>query len=131
MAYFEDLTPYTYFRKEANPRDLLRTVLNVGWLDADHAFPTADADQLLINALEYFHERQESQTRGWHNCPFCSMGHLKLYGKHFSTAEIRIRDAGLITYAAPAMILHYVREHRYSPPPEFIATALVEAKVMS
>ena len=32
MSYFPDLSPYTYFEGEDG-------VLNVGWIDAQHAFP--------------------------------------------------------------------------------------------
>jgi hypothetical protein len=36
-----------------------------------------------------------------------------------SNGEIRVPHGG-ITFAAPVLIVHYIEEHRYLPPAEFL-----------
>jgi hypothetical protein len=38
--------------------------------------------------------------------------------------EIRVRAANGITYVAPVLVLHYVVEHGYLPPQEFIEAVI-------
>ncbi len=40
------------------------------------------------------------------------------------SAEIRVFGSNGVTYAAPDMIYHYVAEHEYKPPDEFIEAVL-------
>ena len=74
--------------------------------------------------------------RGFHACAWCAPGEdaatwLQVkpdYGPDASCAsigngEIRVRGEGLV-YAAPALIYHYVVDHNYRPPDEFIAAVL-------
>lgn len=44
--YYPDLTPYRYIERESAP-----TVLNVGWLDAEHPFPKKKASEEVLDAL--------------------------------------------------------------------------------
>jgi hypothetical protein len=71
------------------------------------------------------------ESRGYHPCRFCddstypvrmSVGDETIC---LGSAELRVSD-GTLTYAAPNLILHYVSDHKYLPPSEFIR-ALVNA----
>lgn len=68
--------------------------------------------------------------RGFQECELCDLAWGEWgekhpdYGKNakwmgIGDGEIRVIGRNVI-YAAPALIYHYVVEHDYSPPPEFI-----------
>jgi hypothetical protein len=38
--------------------------------------------------------------------------------------EIRVLGADGVTFVAPVLILHYVTEHHYLPPPQFVDAVL-------
>lgn len=112
MAYFPDLTPYAYGREKPQP-----DILNIGWLGPEEEFPTGYA-QNLADKLVLLIREAVNLYRGWHTCHVCS--------KAKGNGEIRIKAADGKTYVAPYMIAHYVMEHGYLPPDEFI-TAVMEA----
>lgn len=127
MAYFKDLTPYEYYKPEAN-------TLNVGWLGAGQRFSkgkTAQAfkDKLFAYCLD---EYVIHIARGFHQCEFCTMSVEewvkprygdKAHWLNLGDGEIRVIGESVI-YAAPTLIYHYVVEHRYKPPEEFIQAVL-------
>ena len=47
MTYFDDLSPYSYLSEEE------RDVLNIGWLDMDHAFPRGETSDEFIERLAW------------------------------------------------------------------------------
>jgi hypothetical protein len=114
MAFFEDLTPYTYLHPEEE-RD--RTV-NVGWLHRQHHFPTGETGAAFQAKLLKLCQRRVKRTRGFHPCDFCK-GRNKPHG----SAEIRVLGEGRV-FAAPELVYHYVVAHGYKPPDEFIAAVL-------
>ena len=69
-------------------------------------------------------------TLGYHKCPFCrdsSFGILVQHGREkrrLGSAEIRVLGRENVVYAAPDLIYHYVVEHYYRPPDEFIQAVL-------
>jgi hypothetical protein len=114
MTYFADLTPYTYL-EEGGP------ALNVGWLDAVHAFPTGKCPDELVTALSRLAENRVQQTRGRHHCELClqALGpNADLDGIARGSAELRVPGEGVV-YAAPDLLVHYVTAHDYLPPAEF------------
>lgn len=130
MTYFPDLSPYSYFRHE-------RGTWNVGWLDADHPFETAAPSQELLDALWLFLKTPVVQTRGFHTCELCLRAPLPEDKRSRSTiarrgdeqlqigtAEIRVFGERGVSYAAPTLIYHYVSEHHYKPPDEFVRALL-------
>lgn len=126
MPYYRDLTDYayhgaTYYRPGTK---------NVGWLGLGHAFETAEPAEELLNRLWTFCKISVAQTRGVHECEFCSAdesyfaerGGVRLL---LGTSEIRVFSTTGTVYAAPTLIYHYVKVHKYRPPDEFLQ-ALVE-----
>lgn len=119
MTHFEDLSAYTYSRDETPLR-----ALNVGWLDAAHSFPTAEPDDRLLDALWEYCSIIVLATRGLHACELCEQpsntfsrqGRKLLLG----SGEIRVFGSGAEVFAAPNLIYHYVQEHQYRPPAEFV-----------
>lgn len=119
MTYYPDLSPYEFTSSAEVPAPL-----NVGWLDPDHSFGTAKPDEQMLDRLWQFCRISVWRRRSKDDCPLC--GH---WGDHehdgttllLGAAEIRVFDqAARIVYAAPTMIYHYVREHHYRPPREFL-----------
>ncbi len=115
MTFFADLTPHTY------TLDAPETgVLNVGWLGKGHDFPTGKTTVQFRNALATLCEKRIGLHRGFHTCHLClvkSRGDWALIGN----GQIRIQHVNGEWYVAPTMIHHYVTEHGYLPPREFVA----------
>ena len=118
--YYRDLTPYSFFAPEIDPK-----VLNIGWLDAKHSFPQQEPSEDLLDALFEKCLQSVNQTRGMHVCQFCPS---VLFGVEVSrnakttmlgSAEIRVEGEKGVIYVAPNLIYHYVAEHGYRPPEEF------------
>ena len=127
MAYYADLTPYTYpYGRTEGPN-----VVNVGWLSKDAPFPVGDvpADfaarlaQLVLNPVRVFH--------GSHTCEFCPdirEGSRRLTPD--GNGEIRVPGDGGVIYVAPVLVAHYVTVHRYQPPQAFIDAVLRVALIL-
>jgi len=117
------------------------TVLRaVGWL-GDRVPSSGDTPDECIDGLVVAYETQRvlsDGTRGWHDCEICKTDRqhypggmigpvihwrgrdLRLYGHgHYL---IRIRN---VVYMAPALLLHYILDHHYRPPDEFVEAVIV------
>lgn len=123
MTYFPDLTPYEFVKGWGKTENLL----NVGWLDRGHSFPTAEPDHEIVLILEQFCKRPVNQTRGFHLCHLCTVEPsrqptLVIDGRsiYLGSAEIRVPGETGIVYASPTLIYHYVKDHGYRPPDEFL-----------
>jgi hypothetical protein len=103
--------------------------LYVGWLDGAHAYSTGASTQEFKEALHTLCKSPSRRYKGVHSCEFCngSRGWVITIedGKtmHLGCAEIDVTGTGCI-YRAPALIYHYVMEHDYLPPSEFVAAVL-------
>ena len=119
--YYPDFTPYCYIERMAEPN-----VLNIGWLEAPHPFPTKKASEELLDSLFEKCSSKVNATRGCHQCQFCDVPtfgvevfrHCKRI--FLGNAEIRVNAKDDRVYAAPDLIYHYVSEHDYDPPKEFV-----------
>jgi hypothetical protein len=128
--YYPDLTPYRYIRRVYTLK-----ALNVGWLDDQHPFPKKKASEELFDALFEACLHKVNVFRGYHVCDFCSAfsfgTKVSRHGRAIilGSAEIRVKGKGVKVYAAPNLIYHYVAEHDYDPPQEFIEALLAARKV--
>ena len=125
--YFADLSPYGYFPR-ANAEDQ-PPVLNVGWLDAEHTYQTGDVPDVFLERLwEYCRIRVEA-TRGLHECELCPKPEPGWQVTRaaetlwLGSAEIRVFAEGAV-FAAPNLVYHYVVDHHYLPPDEFVRAVL-------
>lgn len=120
--FFEDLTPYAY-TQEHLPVDG-SSMLNFGWLDSSHEYPSGHVAPAIVECLLRLAARYTNGTRGFHRCPFCAeRGQiLMLLGDetvYLGSAEIHV-TAGDTTYVAPSLVPHYVQVHGYLPPAEVL-----------
>jgi hypothetical protein len=126
--FFNDLTDYSYYQWKP-----LTNIKNIGWLDAKHPFPVGEVSK---NFLKKFRESiigfndfnmHVNPIRGIHPCNLCGEDSIKLEreNKHIylGTSEIWVPSKQYY-FASPSMILHYIEEHSYLPPKEFIDSVL-------
>lgn len=132
MTYFADLTPYAY----SLPTPLLvMPVLNIGWLGEGHPFSSGPTPPEFRQRLLTFcrDEHVLYLCRGFHVCELCVAtaddpypGLMPQLGEAWSfigNGQIRVLGDGVV-YAAPTMIIHYVQDHAYQPPIEFVTAVL-------
>lgn len=124
MAHFDDLTPYRYAHGDEPG------VLHVGWLGRGHDYARGPVSPALVEQMKKLSESPVELYRGYHVCELCQLP-AELRGRPFeeqwekwaqhrkSNGEIRVSRAG-VTYAAPILITHYIEEHGYLPPAEFL-----------
>ena len=120
--YYPDLTPYDYGYME------YENVLNVGWLEAGQTWPTGHfaGKEQVLNKLKSM--KRENLCRGWHECDACLEYEYRTGQK--LTSENRVGNGELIVkynekvYSAPYLVIHYIEEHNYLPPEEFIDALL-------
>jgi hypothetical protein len=135
VAYFPDLSAYAYGRGH-HPG-----VVHIGWLDGLHQFPKGHVDSRLIEKLKLLANKPVELYRGKHTCEVCVQPEDVLNGlaangstldfksrltkwaewadERSSNGEIRVAFGG-VTYAAPVLIVHYIEEHGYIPPAQFL-----------
>ena len=126
MTYFEDLSDYCYVNSTEKAKQ--RTEKNVGWLSSGRAFERLEPSEKFLDSLWSFCTVSVLPTRGLHKCEFCTSEEWFLAerkGKRLllGSAEIRVFSERDVIYAAPNFIYHYVAEHRYRPPDEFVSAA--------
>jgi hypothetical protein len=132
MAYFPDLSPYAYGR-EAHPG-----VVHVGWLAGTHPYPKGPVQTRLIEKMKLLVKEPVELYRGKHVCDLCiappdlektftsngividsNCSWARWVALRSSNGEMRVRY-GNVTFAAPVLIVHYIEEHGYLPPADFL-----------
>jgi hypothetical protein len=124
------------------PMEVSGRALSVGWLSVHHPFETGDFPTELLDRLATVARTPVNLLRGLHDCDICSpalrIGSLwiteGLRGNRVRVAghdievgngEIQLMGEGDTVYVAPTMIFHYIVDHRYLPPEEFIEAVRV------
>lgn len=129
MTYYPDGSPYAFLPEQEDG------AVNVGWLDASQPYPTGAVPAEFVERLYELCRHPVNRTRGFHWCNLCPppddsskrwTAELPGPGGPYplGSGEIRVRATGGTRYAAPDLVVHYVTEHRYRPPGEFIAAVL-------
>jgi len=89
----------------------------VGWLDDNHDYTKGSVPKGFLEKLKK--QKIVNNTKGSHRCPFCGK-YSGNFGRDWSSsAEYKIKTTDGYFYS-PTMIYHYVRDHNYKPPEEFI-----------
>ena len=128
-AHIPDLAPYPVtIIDESHQYNLVA----IGWLNADHDYPTGDVPIDFLVRIEQFCTKPLIRTFGADFCSLCGVEEVirmrLLSGKEFTlygANEIRILSLDKDkVYAAPDLVLHYIVSHHYKPPQEFIDAVL-------
>lgn len=128
MAYFKDLTSYTYslhILRQYEKQIPTEGLVNVGWLDpATAPFETGPMLLGLTEKLERLcRDRGINPYMGDHDCPMCP--HTR--DRPMCNREIFVPNPDGGGFMCPELIGHYVRVHQYLPPEVFIrALAVME-----
>lgn len=133
MAYFPELSPYQYGLRRPIPG-----ILHVGWLDDLHSFSRGAVGEDVVAKLKELRKKPVNSLFGFHVCQICCPRSLAKHSKEYievvtdarcnGNGEIRIKLDG-ITYAAPVLIIHYIEEHGYLPPEDFLDAVLTGTPV--
>lgn len=107
MTYYPDLHPATLL----GVGERLRAV---GWLQPDHDYSRGVVpDDLLAMLKKHVHSAfQFCAFGGWHDCEFCGAC------QGFSNLIVPTAET---VFVAPEMIVHYITDHGYRPPDDFLA----------
>ncbi|MCF3134473.1 DUF7919 family protein [Streptomyces olivochromogenes] len=129
MTHYADFSLYDY-DYHAKPEGL-----TIGWLEAGFDYSIDEvSEEDLANIIDLGSLRQE-RSRGWHTCTLCPE-----YTEHTATseragityrlghAEIRAVSHDGVLYVAPNLIIHYIVDHLYGPPAEFIDAVRSEVR---
>jgi hypothetical protein len=106
MSYIPDLQPYSY-GFTAKPG-----VLAWGWLEKFIDIPQGPTDDFLLIALMAAPE--VNRYRGSHKCQWCPQEPGT--ASNSGNGEIWFTGKSGTTYVAPALVVHYIREHGYGVP---------------
>ena len=114
--------------------DLVQTgpYKSVGYLSRDREYPKGEISYSVFDRLVLFAMRPLYASCGVHDCDLdsCESDRPRLELKwrdttipSYCSTEILVPDRTWV-YVAPALILHYIRAHRYLPPACFIDAVL-------
>lgn len=115
MSTYLDMSEYSY-KKGPNERPSK----NIGWLGRDVPFPTGRVHRDIISRLEILSCIRFNQTRGFCKCPLCGADMVaNSFGALLGSAEIKVFFQSTL-YSSPNLIVHFIKEHSYLPPEEYI-----------
>ncbi|WP_443072300.1 DUF7919 family protein [Streptomyces sp. NBC_01485] len=122
MAHFEDLSRYSY-SESSEP------MFNVGWLSRGYEFNVGEVPEGLVDSLLELARNPSNVHRGMHFCELCpsfveARKNVRFDDVFVGSGEMRVRGEGGAVYVAPIMIVHYVADHGYRPPTEFVESVL-------
>jgi len=116
MAWYADLTPYTY-----TPVDEETEVRNVGWLERGQQYTSGPVGSPAVQRV--FERRLVEAGKRWTGPVFAGVHQCDLCAEDspMGTGEVQVwNESGSSMLAAPALVAHYVAVHHYRPPDEFV-----------
>jgi hypothetical protein len=95
----------------------------IGWLHPDHPYTKGEVSAEFLARLKEFAVRCGDSAEalyfgafgGFHTCEFC--------GRALGIGNFGVPSGDLL-FVAPEMVVHYIEQHGYRPPPEFVAAVL-------
>jgi hypothetical protein len=134
LKYYSDLSSYKYYMLYEIPE-----IRNVGWLDRENEFATGTVEPDFIEKLKRLIFASDegpckilvNELRGSYACPICEKKDLELSNKNekfiLGSSEIWIPEykAEGHYFATFGLIIHYIKDHGYKPPQEFIDSVLI------
>ena len=123
--HYPDLSLYEYMKNDDEP-----PALNIGWLGDKQPYPQGTPPEGFLDRIWIFCREDINVMRGFHECEVCEQpgfdrrvqrGDEELW---FGSAEIWVFGADGTTYAAPNLIYHYILDHGYLPPAEFVEAVM-------
>ena len=129
MAYFKDLTLYCYGGKTE-----IENARNIGWLSIEQEYAKGACSLEFITALKGLAKTPTNLYRGVHYCEFCPpmitkpikdrIVHEVVRDCPSGNGEIHVKGSEGVMFVAPVLLVHYVAEHNYLPPEQFVSAVL-------
>ena len=121
--FLADLSPYQL--SSADP-----PMIAVGWLDRAHPYAVQTPSHHFLTRLQVFCTHINISSMGIHECEFCPQLISTIYVQN--GRQRQQLGSGIMLafgqrnriYAAPDLVYHYVRDHQYAPPNEFVQAIL-------
>ena len=103
------------------PEILEYKFIAIGYLSIDEDFEKGDVSQNFLNKLRILYEEGGmSGHLGHHECEFCiDEGNYENRGMSSCEKELTDKE-NKVRYKFPEMIFHYITNHHYLPPLDFI-----------
>ncbi|GHJ48895.1 hypothetical protein Cs7R123_62370 [Catellatospora sp. TT07R-123] len=109
----------------------------VGWLDGDHEFRRGPVPPEAVRRIGWLCvHRPQARVRGFRQCPIAPCQQERgRFGTpavidgtevRLGGAEIRATGPDGQRYSAPDLIHHFITEHGYQPPQEFLTALAAE-----
>lgn len=128
LMYYDDLSDYCFYLKTP-----VQQVKNVGWLKKNHSFTKGHVSKIFLEKIAkiiVIHSGVHVNRRRCQNsCELCGcyVPEISVNGISewlgFSEIWIPSIRQGYF-FAAPSLIYHYVMEHEYLPPKDFIEAVM-------
>lgn len=134
LEHHPEFSPYHYCKDFYFPE-----VRCVGWLHGDNEFIVGTVPssflprlkELVVSSDKGIFSIEVNQVRGFHSCPVCGKKPVTVIdgeGKSLllGSAELWVPDNATegSYFATSDLIIHYVLDHHYQPPQEFIDSVL-------
>lgn len=113
VAFIADLSTEAYFAHGDSVRA-------VGWLESGHPYTQGDVPAEFLAALKKHVETAHVVVlfMGLHDCSLCPAGR-----RTAGLGNLLVPTSDRL-YVAPELITHYIQDHGYRPPDEFVAAVL-------
>jgi hypothetical protein len=132
MAYYPDLSPE---KRPIGKNGLFYEYVQVGWLNIENPYSHGKVSEEFLLSLWDYCRHPVKRARGFHTCDLCLPTDFEgLTLVKFREQIIKLGDGISFVftddknYCFPNLIFHYVTEHHYCPPQEFIEAVINSAK---
>jgi len=125
MSYFSDLDLCRYHRGALDTESWHCSLVAIGWLERDSEYSRGvGTTGEFIEQLEFLRQGFESEFsahsfRGFHECTLCEVNAEKSNLLINSHVNLLIPSKNCV-YVAPGRVDHYIEDHGYLPPLEFV-----------
>lgn len=121
MEHYKDLTYYSFHHFE--------NALNIGWINETAPYTKGKVTEIFLEKLKEYIIHPFNSIRGYRKCDLCNCNSFKVCVSNqeinLGYSEIRvISQNGKQRFAAPDMIYHYITDHNYLPPFQFIEAVI-------
>jgi hypothetical protein len=128
VVYIPDLELCQYHPGPLDSAEWAAPLKAIGWLEHPEPFNTGAVPDELIPRLKAIIDKTRTvysqyKFRGIQRCSICEFAGLPSPGPIWSPENIFVPGQDAV-YAAPGGIVHYIEEHSYLPPPEFVKAVL-------
>lgn len=123
--HFPDLALCTYGHNAKSPEAWNVPLLAIGWLERGQTFSEGEAEEKVIDRARKIQGQtfgRISGYRGLHRCDLCEPEEAG-FGIEDSHVNLFIPGNDCV-YMASGGLVHYMEEHSYLPPEEFVSALL-------